>query len=122
MRAHGHIVTVYNSQGETGRRAAWSRSVLAGVRLQVSSASAAAMGGREERGGATLYVPGSLAGYVAPGDFTGAPGSWTLRDGDMIAEGISDEPAPPAGALRVTGVEAARDAAGRVHHLKAAAS
>lgn len=135
-------VTLYNALGEVERRAAYRRTVLSGVRAEETSGAVATMQGRTSTDGLMLFVPGGMAGYVEPQDFVASPlaspygvpapeGSWTIREGDLVAAGVCELELPPATisqleqgrrVYRVTGVEALKDRRGRIRHLEVSAS
>jgi hypothetical protein len=125
MRAH--TITIYNSIGEVDRRAAYTRTVLEGVRVEESSGAVAAMSGASSTDGITVFIPGSTPGFEPPETYAGA--GWTLREGDLCVVGTCTSDIPPVAVseieatrevYRIKGVKTLRLSGERVHHWEVA--
>lgn len=136
-----HTVTVYNELPEANRKAAYQRTVIAGVRLEERSGAVAALNGKVASSGMVAYIPGNVAGYKSPEAWAGLAGSqyavpsdalgWTLRDGDLLVVGECPSDIPPLSVAelertwrvyRITGVQTMTLRNGRVHHWEVASS
>ncbi len=121
MRAH--TVTIYNLLGEIDRHAAYSRTVLVGVRVEETSGAVASAQGRTSTDGVLVFIPGGMPGFIEPEAFAGD--GWTLRDGDLLVVGDCALDIPPNSitdiekvreVYHVTGFETLRLRGNRVHH------
>lgn len=116
MSMYPHSVSVFCRVGTIGSDE-WTRADIEPVRFGHTSASHRSVAGDTGTRSLLVLIPAqALGGYVAPDEFDGAPGTWTLRGGDMVAN-LCDQPEPPRDALRIESVSVVR-ISGQIHHLE----
>jgi len=119
-------VTLYNAlYDEDAGYDTYKRTVLSGVSwFSRTQTSVSSDGGLLAANEITVRIPGEICdGYVAPKDYTGASGTWTLQPGDIIVKGAVPDENPRPAELKakyemMTIVGVTDNRAGKGPHLK----
>jgi|GEM_PF-666534 len=119
-------ITLYNAlYDEDAGYDNYKRTVLSGVSwFSRTQTSVSSDGGLLAANEITVRIPGEICdGYVAPKDYTGASGTWTLQPGDIIVKGAVPDENPRPAELKakyemMTIVGVTDNRAGKGPHLK----
>lgn len=95
-----HNVTIWNKLPERDGHARYGHAVLFGVRCEDVVGASRSSNGDAPKDTMLVLIPASVTGYIKPCDFYGA--GWTLREHDLIADGVWHELEPVASAHSIT--------------------
>lgn len=126
MHHSDNTITLYNAFFDCGADYdTYKRTVLTGVSwFSRTQTTVAGDGGLLAANEFIVRIPCELCGsYVAPKDYTGAAGTWTLRPGDIIVKGEAAEENPRPADLKklyemLTVVGVTDNRTGRGPHIK----